>query len=257
MGNKTRRVNHASGAKANVSSQVVNHHGVRKVVMRAKCAIEAGAELQFDYMYGADARTCLRWRSRLQEPLDMTQSHGERMRGGVGAGEHSASAPEDDSGGDNSSSSPVVGDASKSKSKAGKAESKAKSKASKSKTESKATKGAPVVKLPTSYKLEPQTSPHPVPMEQDAPPTLPGQPPASPTIKYVYPDANTFEKGEIILCSTCKKNMKAPMRARALRCANCRSEIYPRHRKPGCADALYQQLQQRSPRSLSQGHKRL
>ena len=89
MGNKTRRMNHASGAKANVSSQVVNHHGVRKVVMRAKCAIEAGAELQFDYMYGADARTCLRWRSRLQEPLDMTQSHGERMRGGVGAGEHS------------------------------------------------------------------------------------------------------------------------------------------------------------------------
>merc|ERR1711865_1228201 len=81
--------------------------------------------------------------------------------------------------------------------------------------------------------------------------TLPGQPPASPTIKYVYPDANTFEKGEIILCPTCKKNMKAPMRARALRCANCRSEIYPRHRKPGCADALYQQLQQRSPRSSS------
>ena len=65
MGNKTRRMNHASGAKANVSSQVVNHHGVRKVVMRAKCAIEAGAELQFDYMYGADARTCLRWRARL------------------------------------------------------------------------------------------------------------------------------------------------------------------------------------------------
>ena len=65
MGNKTRRMNHASGAKANVNSQVVNHRGVRKVVMRAKSAIEAGAELLFDYMHGADARTCLKWRSRL------------------------------------------------------------------------------------------------------------------------------------------------------------------------------------------------
>ena len=104
----------------------------------------------------------------------------------------------------------------------------------------------------SQYALQPQLlSPHPVPTEQDAPPTLPGQPPASPTVKYVIPDANTFEKGEIILCPSCKKNMKAPMRARALRCANCRSEIYPKHRKPGWADALYQQLQQTTKRNLS------
>ena len=35
MGNKTRRMNHASGDHANVSSKVVNHRGVIKVVMRA------------------------------------------------------------------------------------------------------------------------------------------------------------------------------------------------------------------------------
>jgi hypothetical protein len=65
MGNKTRRMNHASGANANVSSQVVNHYGVRKVVMRAKMAIKAGDELRFDYMVGADVRTCSKWRSKL------------------------------------------------------------------------------------------------------------------------------------------------------------------------------------------------
>jgi hypothetical protein len=59
MGNKTRRMNHASGPQANVRSQIVNHHGVRKVILRANAAIEAGAELRFDY--GTDAR----WRSKL------------------------------------------------------------------------------------------------------------------------------------------------------------------------------------------------
>eukprot|EP01052_Picozoa_sp_SAG31_P021081 SAG31_NODE_1612_length_7743_cov_6.653323_2_plen_928_part_00 len=59
MGNKTRRINHGTGSMANVSSQVVNHHGVRKVVMRAKSRIQSGEELRFDY--GKDAR----WRSKL------------------------------------------------------------------------------------------------------------------------------------------------------------------------------------------------
>ena len=203
---------------------------VIRVASRRMCTYAIG-EI-FHVCNEAARRQAIR-RQQVQQALDSnadtkavpssasSSSSDEKAAAAKGEDDKVASAPEDDSGGDNSSSSPVVGDASKSKSKAGKAESKAKSKASKSKTESKATNGA-----------------HPVPMEQDAPPTLPGQPPASPTIKYVYPDANTFEKGEIILCPTCKKNMKAPMRARALRCANCRFEIYPRHRKPGCADAL-------------------
>jgi DNA-directed RNA polymerase subunit RPC12/RpoP len=109
------------------------------------------------------------------------------------------------------------------------------------------------VQLPTRVTENGQTTQvHSVPTEQDAPPRVPGQPPASPTVKYVYPDPNTFEKGEIILCPTCSKNMKAPMRARALRCANCRCEIYPKHRKQGWAGALYEQLQQ-SPTSNVQG----
>eukprot|EP01047_Picozoa_sp_COSAG01_P005328 COSAG01_NODE_181_length_22873_cov_12.951392_6_plen_307_part_00 len=52
QGNKTRRINHAFGPQANVRSQIVNHHGIRKIVLTAKVAIPAGDELRFDY--GAD-----------------------------------------------------------------------------------------------------------------------------------------------------------------------------------------------------------
>ena len=51
-------------------------------------------------------------------------------------------------------------------------------------------------------------------------------------------EPDTFSAGEIIQCPGCLKNMKAPMRARALRCANCRAEIYPGHRKPGVSGRL-------------------
>ena len=53
------------------------------------------------------------------------------------------------------------------------------------------------------------------------------------TLQIVAADPDTFEAGEIIQCPSCLKNMKAPMRARALRCANCRSEIHPKDRKSG------------------------
>ena len=38
---------------------------------------------------------------------------------------------------------------------------------------------------------------------------------------------DTFRAGEIVSCPSCLESMKAPIQARALRCANCRSEIYP------------------------------
>lgn len=43
--------------------------------------------------------------------------------------------------------------------------------------------------------------------------------------------AIAFSAGEIVQCQKCHSNMKAPMRARALRCANCRAEIYPGNRQ--------------------------
>lgn len=43
--------------------------------------------------------------------------------------------------------------------------------------------------------------------------------------------ADTFLAGEVISCPGCLRDMKAPMRARGLRCANCRAEIYPGHGK--------------------------
>jgi SET domain-containing protein len=51
MGNKIRRLNH-SDSSPNVSSIVVNHHGVRKVCMYAKCDIPKDAELTFNYGKG-------------------------------------------------------------------------------------------------------------------------------------------------------------------------------------------------------------
>ena len=65
LGNKTRRMNHASADHANVYSQVINHHGVRKVIMRAKSAIQPGEELRSDYTCGANARTRTKWQSKL------------------------------------------------------------------------------------------------------------------------------------------------------------------------------------------------
>ena len=51
-------------------------------------------------------------------------------------------------------------------------------------------------------------------------------------------EPDTFSAGEIIQCPGCLKNMKAPMRARALRCANCRAEIYPGHRQSSVSGRL-------------------
>ena len=42
---------------------------------------------------------------------------------------------------------------------------------------------------------------------------------------------NFFESGEVIECPNCAKNMKAPCRAPALRCAGCKGEIHTHHRK--------------------------
>ena len=45
------------------------------------------------------------------------------------------------------------------------------------------------------------------------------------------PETKAFAAGEVIKCPSCLKDMKAPMRARTLRCANCRFEMYPLHRQ--------------------------
>ena len=44
------------------------------------------------------------------------------------------------------------------------------------------------------------------------------------------PETEAFATGEVVECPSCLQDMKAPMRARALRCANCRFEMYPKHR---------------------------
>ena len=86
---------------------------------------------------------------------------------------------------------------------------------------------------------------------QPDPPAPPRLPEEMPTLQIVAADPDTFEAGEIIQCPSCLKNMKAPMRARALRCANCRSEIHPKDRKSGWPSCYYQPTAQQGSPSVA------
>jgi hypothetical protein len=48
-----------------------------------------------------------------------------------------------------------------------------------------------------------------------------------PAAEKAEPKKDTFSAGEIVICPGCLESMKAPIPARALRCANCRAAIYP------------------------------
>jgi hypothetical protein len=67
---------------------------------------------------------------------------------------------------------------------------------------------------------------------------------------------DTFSAGEIVACPGCLKNMKAPVRAQALRCANCRAEIYPSHRKSGRSGRLRNNSRNRANSQKSQNSRK-